>query len=236
MEAEYIRRCALCLLNEKEVAPFLQKLKESHPEVEMAVFPGSGTVQIMFQSEKPVDALVDKVQEKFPTFFYGEGKIEEAVGREFIARKKTLALAESCTGGALAAQLTSIPHASQYLLGSIVAYTNGWKERFLQVSRTTLEQRGAVSRETVIEMVKGLFNETEADLGVAVSGIAGPGGGTKAAPVGTIYIAIGVRGEKIDAGAIHAPPHDRSGAIDMAVHLILGALWRRLAHSTATFS
>lgn len=236
MQAEYIRKCSLCLLNEKEVEPFLRELKERHPEVEMALFPAPGTVQIMFQSEQPVDALVGKVQEKFPTFFYGEGKIEEAVGREFIARKKTLALAESCTGGALAAALTAIPHASHYLLGSIVAYTNGWKERFLQVSRTTLEQKGAVSKEAVVEMVKGLFNETEADLGVAVSGIAGPSGGTKAAPVGTMYIAIGVRGEKIDAGVAYAPSHDRTSAIDTAVHLILGALWRRLAHNTATFS
>ncbi|HSX11011.1 MAG TPA: CinA family protein [Chlamydiales bacterium] len=235
MQDEFIRKCSLCLLNEKEVAPFLQKLKVSHPEVEMALFPSPGTVQIMFQGETPVDELVEKVQEEFPSFFYGEGKIEEAVGREFIARKKTVALAESCTGGALAAKLTAIPGASQYLLGSIVAYTNGWKERFLQVSRTTLKQKGAVSREVVVEMVQGLLNETDADFGVAVSGVAGPSGGTKATPVGTIYIAIGVRGQKIDAGVIHAP-HDRNSAIDLAVHLVLGALWRRLVHNTATFS
>jgi nicotinamide-nucleotide amidase len=236
MQADYIRRCSLCLLKEKEVAPFLQTLKESHPEVEMALFPGPGGVQVLFQSERSVDGLVEQVQEKFPSFFYGEGRIEEAVGREFIERKKTLALAESCTGGALAAKLTAIPHASQYLQGSIVAYSNGWKERFLQVSRTSLEQRGAASREVVVEMVRGLFQETEADVGVAVSGVAGPGGGTKATPVGTIFIAIGVRGEKIDAGVIHGPTNDRNGAIDMAVHLILGALWRRLAHNTTTFS
>lgn len=235
MQAEYIRKCSLCLLNEKEVAPFLQDLKKKHPSVEMALFPAPGTLQIMFQSETPVDALVEKVQEKFPSFFYGEGRIEEAVGREFIARKKTLALAESCTGGAIAAKLIAIPDASKYLLGSIVAYSNGWKERFLQVSRTTLKQKGSVSRDVVIEMVQGLFNETDADFGVAVSGIAGPSGGTKALPVGTIFIAIGVRGQKIDAGVIHAP-QDRISAIDMAVHLTFGALWRRLVHNTATFS
>ncbi len=235
MQAEYIRKCSLCLLQEKEVAPFLQELKKSHPDVEMALFPGSGTVQVMFQSEKPVDALVEKVERKFPTFVYGEGKIEEALQRECIARKKTVAFAESCTGGAIAAKVTAIPGASKYFLGSLVAYSNGWKERFLQVSRTTLKQKGAVSRETVIEMVQGLFNETEADYAAAVSGIAGPSGGTKEHPIGTIFIAVGHRGEKIDAGIVHAPP-ERHAAIELAAHLTLGALWRRLVHHTATFS
>lgn len=235
MQNEFIRRCSLCLLKESEIAPFLQTLKHDHPNVEIAVFEGPGTLQIMFQSETSVDALVEKVRAKFPTFFYGEGKIEEAVGKEFIFRKKTLALAESCTGGAVAAKLTAIAGASNYLLGSIVAYSNEWKERFLLVSHTTLNEKGAVSREAVIEMVKGLLSETNADFAVAVSGIAGPSGGTKELPVGTIYIAIGQRGDRIDAGVIHAP-HDRTSAIDLAVHLTLGALWRRLVHNTATFS
>ncbi len=235
MQAEYIRKCSLCLLKEGEVAPFLQELKKKHPNVEMALFPGSGTLQIMFQSETPVDALVEKVKEKFPRFFYGEGRIEEALHKEFIGRKKTLSLAESCTGGAIAAKLTQIPDASKYLLGSIVAYSNEWKERFLQVSRTTLKEKGAVSREVVTEMVQGLFAETDADFAAAISGIAGPSGGTKEKPVGTIYIAIGQRGEKIDAGVVHANP-ERIEAIDLAVHLTLGALWRKVVHNTVTFS
>lgn len=235
MPTEYIRRCSLCLLQEKEIAPFLQALKSEHPGVEIALFPAPGTLQLMFQSEKPVDSLVDAVQQKFPTFFYGEGNIGEALARECIARKKTLALAESCTGGAIAASLVAMPDASQYLLGSIVAYANGWKERFLQVSRTTLKQKGAVSREAVVEMAQGLLHETDADLVAAVSGVAGPSGGDKQTPVGTLFIAIGKRGEKIDAGRVHAPTN-RQGAIDLAVHLTLGALWRRLVHHTATFS
>jgi PncC family amidohydrolase len=235
MQAEYIRKCSLCLIHEKEVAPFLQTLKTKHPQVEMALFAMPGTVHLMFQSESPVDALVEAVQSQFPSFFFGEGKIEEALARELITRKKTLALAESCTGGAIAATLTAIPDASKYLLGSIVAYSNTWKERFLQVSRTTLKQKGDVSRETVIEMVQGLLQETDADFGAAVSGVAGPSGGTKQTPVGTIYIAIGQRGQKIDAGVVHAPP-ERAAAIELSVQLTLGALWRRLVHNTATFS
>jgi nicotinamide-nucleotide amidase len=235
MQAEFIRKFSLCLLKEGEVAPFLQELKKSHPEVEMTLSPHPGTLQIIFQSKEPVDTVVEKVQDKFPTFFYGEGNLEEALQREFIGRKKTLALAESCTGGSIAAKLTAIPGSSKYFLGSIVAYSNGWKERFLQVSRTTLKKNGPVSREAVVEMVQGLFNETDADFAAAISGTAGPDGGTKEKPVGTIYIAIGQRGQKIDAGVIHAPAK-RDSAIDLSVHLTLGALWRRLVHNTATFS
>lgn len=235
MPAESIQKCHLCLLHEKEVAPFLAELKKKHPTVQMTLFSTPGMVEIIFQGREALNECVEKVRKKFPTFFCSDAKIEEAVHRAFIERKKTLALAESCTGGAVASRLTLIPGASQFLLGSIVAYSNSWKERFLQVSRTTLKQKGAVSREVVIEMVQGLFNETDADFAAAISGIAGPTGGTKEKPVGTIYIAIGHRGEKIDAGVIHAP-QERLSAIELSVHLTLGALWRRLVHNTATFS
>lgn len=235
MQTEHIRKCSLCLVNETEVAPFMKELKKKHPKVEMALFPGVGTLQIMFQSETSVDHLVDLIQEKYPSFFYGEGKIEEALHNELIARKKTLALAESCTGGAIGASLTQIPNASRYLLGSMVAYSNAWKERFLHVRRTTLEKFGAVSKETVIEMVGGLLNETDANYVAAVSGIAGPSGGTQEKPVGTVFVAIAERGGLIDAGVIHAPK-ERLLAIEFSTQLVLGALWRRLVHKTVTFS
>ncbi len=235
MQAEYMRRCGLCLLKEEEVAFFVQNLRKSHPDVEIALFPSPGEMQLMFQSDRPVDALVELTKQQFPTFFYGEGRIEEAMAKAFIERGKTLSFAESCTGGAMAAKVTAIPGASGYFLGSFVTYCNAWKERFLHVSRSTLETKGAVSRETVIEMVRGLLQETDADYCAAISGIAGPSGGSKQVPVGTICIAIGVRGDRIDAGIIHAP-QGRSTAIDLAVHLTLGALWRRLVHQTATFS
>lgn len=229
------RRCALCLLKEREVDPWLREMKKKYPDIEMGLSQAHAALQLVFRGERPVDFLAEETGRKFPTFYYGEGKIEEAVHREMIARKKTLALAESCTGGALAACLTALPGASQYLLGSIVAYANAWKERFLLVSHSTLEKKGAVSREAVEEMAAGILAETDADYAVAVSGVAGPGGGTKETPVGTIYVAVGERRGKIDAGRLQAP-HDRAGAIDLAVHAALGALWRRLVHHTVTFS
>ncbi len=217
------------------MAPFIQELKKKHPKVTMAVFPRHGSLHILFQGETPVDDLVEKVRERFPSFFYGEGRIEEVLQEAFIASKNTLAIAESCTGGAISAKLTQIPNASKYFLGSMITYSDSWKERFLGVRRTTLDRYGAVSQETVIEMVSGLLSETEAHYTAAVTGLAGPGGGSSKWPVGTLFAAIAVRGDRIDAGVIHAPL-ERGAAIEYAAQLILGALWRRLVHKTVTFS
>jgi len=231
----FIRRCSLCLLREVEVDPFLRELKEKHPHVEIGIYPSLGSLQVVFRSDKPVESLVRQLQEKFPTFSFGGEKIEKALQHEMVARKKTLGLAESITGGAISARLTSIPDASHFLLGSIVAYSNAWKERYLQVSHSTIKQEGSVSKKAVEEMVDGLFAETDADYAIAVSGIAGPSGGTKQKPVGSIYIAIGQRGKKTDVGLIQSRP-DRASAIELTVQTALGALWRRLVHNTFTFS
>ena len=112
-----------------------------------------------------------------------------------IAHKKTLALAESCTGGMVAQHLTAIPGALEYFLGSIVTYSNSLKQGLLHVSEKTLKEHGAVSQEAVKEMLSGIFKATPADFGIAVSGIAGPSGGTAAKPVGTVWAAMGERGK-----------------------------------------
>lgn len=229
----YIRRATLCLLREVEVDPFLRTLQT--PGLEIGLYPSYGSLQIVFRSLDPVDEYVHKLQKQFPTFFIGEGKVEEAVHRELIERKKTLSLAESCTGGSLAARLSAIPDASLFFAGSMVAYSNGWKERFLGVRRDTLSRHGAVSSETVLEMVQGLFDETECDYAIAISGTLGPKGGTPKKPVGTVYLAIAKRKEKIDVGRLNAP-QDRKAGIEFTVQTSLGALWRRIVHNTATFS
>jgi PncC family amidohydrolase len=231
----YLRRYSLCLLKEKEVDPVLREMKKHHPELEIGIFPAYGSLQVVFRSENPVDSFVRRLEESFPTFAIGDRKVEEALHQELIHRKKRLGLAESITGGAIAARLTSMPDASQYLDGSIVAYSNAWKERFLKVSRSTLDHQGAVSRKTVEEMVEGIFEESDVDCAIAVSGVAGPSGGTPKHPVGTVYIAIGIRGEKIDSGKIKAVP-DRASAIELTIQTALGALWRRLVHNTTTLS
>lgn len=138
-----------------------------------------------------------------------------------------LAMAESCTGGALAASLTQFEGASDYFLGGVVAYSNELKESLLKVSPKTLEVYGSVSSETVIEMVVGLFGATSADIAIAVSGILGPAGGTEDKPVGTVWMAIGRRSKKIES---HLIPLElgltRLEYRDKVVAYLLEALWK----------
>jgi nicotinamide-nucleotide amidase len=117
-------------------------------------------------------------------------KIEEVVVCLLTKQKRTLALAESCTGGLIANRVTNVPGASKIFLGGIVAYSNEVKEKFLGVHPKTLKKFGAVSEAVAREMAEGARKKFGADFAIAVTGIAGPGGGTKAKPVGTVFIAL----------------------------------------------
>lgn len=114
----------------------------------------------------------------------------------FWERHLTLSTAESCTGGLLSAAITAIAGCSNFFKGGVVAYSNELKERILGVRHETLETKGAVSEETVIEMVKGAMKNLETDCAMATTGIAGPSGGSPEKPVGTIWIAA-AHGEHI---------------------------------------
>ena len=121
--------------------------------------------------------------------------LEVIVGELLKKKNLTVSTAESCTGGSIAARLTSIAGSSEYFNGGIVAYSNEVKMNLLHVSPETLETYGAVSEQTVTEMVKGAMKAMKTDCAVATSGIAGPGGGTPEKPVGTVWIAAGYKNE-----------------------------------------
>ncbi|NGX46313.1 MAG: Nicotinamide-nucleotide amidohydrolase PncC [Chlamydiae bacterium] len=122
--------------------------------------------------------------------------LEEKIQSFIVEQGKTLALAESCTGGSLSARLVALPGASDYFLGSLVTYSNALKRELLGVSAETLRVHGPVSRETAHEMLIGLLKRTDTHYGIAVTGVAGPTGGTKEKPVGTVWIAVGCPGVK----------------------------------------
>ncbi|GEM_PF-286342 len=115
---------------------------------------------------------------------------EAVVGELLRARGLTLAVAESCTGGLVSHRITNVPGSSDYYLGSVTSYANAVKERVLGVPGDVLALRGAVSRETALAMARGVRRLLGADLGLSVTGIAGPGGGTPQKPVGLVYIAL----------------------------------------------
>jgi PncC family amidohydrolase len=114
--------------------------------------------------------------------------LETQVGHLLHERGLKLVLAESCTGGLLGSRITDVPGSSEYFLGSVVAYAYEAKVALLGVSWDTLNTKGAVSRETVLEMARGIRARMKADIAISVSGIAGPGGGTPEKPVGTTWI------------------------------------------------
>jgi len=120
-------------------------------------------------------------------------KLEVIVGRMLAERKLKLATAESCTGGLVGHRLTNVPGSSGYLEGGVIAYSYEAKERLLGVHHDTLYEHGAVSAETALEMARGARKALGADIGIAVTGIAGPGGGLPGKPVGLVYIALSAR-------------------------------------------
>jgi nicotinamide-nucleotide amidase len=114
-----------------------------------------------------------------------------------------LASAESCTGGWLAKIITDIPGSSAWFVGSVVSYSNEAKQSLLGVSADTLSEFGAVSGDTVLEMSDGLFAQTDADVAVSISGIAGPGGGSDDKPVGLVWLSWGKRDKSVFANSFN---------------------------------
>jgi PncC family amidohydrolase len=125
-----------------------------------------------------------------PHWIMQNTSLEITLGKLLTARGLKLAVAESCTGGLIGHRITNVSGSSAYYLGSVTAYAYEAKVRLLGVSWDTLNTRGAVSRETALEMARGVRETLDADIGVSVTGIAGPDGGTPEKPVGTVWIGL----------------------------------------------
>jgi nicotinamide-nucleotide amidase len=156
--------------------------------------------------------------------------LEEVVVRLLIKRKKTLTIAESCTGGFISHRITNVPGASEVFLNGMVTYSNESKQRLLGVRPETLAQSGAVSEATVREMAEGARLRSNADYAISVTGIAGPGGGTVDKPVGTVFIALA--SEEKTVAQQHLLQYDRETFKFVASQLALDLLRQtvRLQH------
>ncbi len=168
--------------------------------IKLAYLPQPGMVRLRLSAhgddkkslEQQVAMQVEQLNQLLPgtVFGYDDDRLELIIGNMLRDHQKTLATAESCTGGYIAHLITTIPGSSDYFIGSVVAYANEIKENILGVNAASLEKFGAVSEQVVREMAAGVKNRFGTDYAIAVSGIAGPAGGTEEKPVGTTWIAI----------------------------------------------
>jgi nicotinamide-nucleotide amidase len=177
-------------------------------------------------------ALLDRLERAFrarvgaAVYGVGDDTLEAAIGRRLIARRLTLAVAESCTGGLVSDRLTNVPGSSAYLLGSVVAYHNAVKQRLLGVSEAILARHGAVSAPTARAMAAGVRRALASDVGLAITGIAGPSGGTARKPVGLVFLAASDRRRTVSRRCqFHG---DREAVKHQAAQLALDLLRRFL--------
>ncbi len=191
-------------LNEPRIADTLKDLLDKTHDVLLGFYPqfpeNHITISLRGRDESTVTAELDRMEKELRkllgpcVFATGNLKMEDVVGRILMEKKLTLSVAESCTGGLIGNLLTNVPGSSSYFQGGVVVYSNQAKVELLGVSTKTLETFGAVSDPTAQEMALGVKTRMGTDVGVAVTGIAGPDGGSPEKPVGTVH--IGLAGEK----------------------------------------
>jgi nicotinamide-nucleotide amidase len=199
-------------IGESWLADIIREWENELPNhIKLAYLPSFGQVRLRLTAMgkqldnliSDTEAQIEKVKPLISKYIYGfdNDDLPIALGRLLKGQELTISTAESCTGGAVASSITSVPGSSDYFMGSVVAYDNTIKNKVLGVKTETLEQYGAVSEETVKEMAEGVRKMLQTDIAVSTSGIAGPGGGTEDKPVGTVWLGYadkhGTRAKKI---------------------------------------
>jgi nicotinamide-nucleotide amidase len=181
----------------EKLIPFEKKLPD---KISLAYLPRVGQVRLRLTAKdsgedtlNQYNQAVENLYQELGEWIYGENEesLPMVIGQLSNRLSWKIGTAESCTGGKVANEITSVSGSSSYFQGGVVTYSNELKESILKVNRQTLIKYGAVSSETVEEMVKGGLDALDVDVCVAISGIAGPGGGTPGKPVGTIWIGVG---------------------------------------------
>lgn len=184
---------------EAKIATPITKIVKRYPGVSVGFYPSVSGVDLLFSGgdENRVRDCTEDVLGLLKEKVYArdDKSLAQVVGELLRKKGVTLSTAESCTGGLIGDLLTNVPGSSEYYLGGVVAYSNETKVRVLGVRTETLRRFGAVSRQTVKEMALGICQLLGSDVGIAVSGIAGPGGGTKEKPVGLVYIGVANQGK-----------------------------------------
>jgi nicotinamide-nucleotide amidase len=187
-------------IGESALAERIDDLVEGVAPIEVAFLPDLGLVDLRLtlmglpaaEADRRLAALAASIRERLSEWCFGEDEVTlaAALGDALKARGWSLAVAESCTAGELAAEITSVPGSSEYFVGGVVAYADEVKERILGVPAEVLAAHGAVSEATCRAMLDGVRSRLGADVGAAITGIAGPGGGTSEKPVGLVFCGV----------------------------------------------
>lgn len=187
-------------IGESYLSDMIAEWENNLPEyMKLAYLPAAGMVRLrltgMGESKNMENEMIietGKLKKLIAPYIYGEEDetLAEIIGKLLRASGKTLATAESCTGGNIAHLITSVPGSSEYYIGSVVSYSNEIKKNELNVNADTLLRKGAVSEEVAIQMAEGVRKKYNVDFAISTTGIAGPDGGSEEKPVGTVWIAV----------------------------------------------
>ena len=205
--------------------------KNKDPRIKLAYLPNIGKVRLRLtikgEDAEELNAVLENAKNEVVScieeHIYGfeNDLLEQKIGELLLEKNLTIGTAESCTGGYLAHLITSIPGSSAYFKGSVIAYSNEIKQHFLGVKEETLTSFGAVSEQTVSEMVAGALKHLNVDIAIAISGVAGPTGGTPENPVGTVVIGIGNQEKTIVKKLSFTNHRDRNIQLAAVVALVM---------------
>lgn len=194
------RTLKIAMLPESQCDLRIAPVYTKYTDVQTTILAGAGDIEIdlrasaqtVEEAQHRVDKLADEIEDELGDHVYsnrGES-LEQIVGYYLQMRGSTIAVAESCTGGLLGSRISSVSGSSRYFVGGAITYTNDLKTLFVNVPPLMIQAHGAVSREVAAAMAEGVREECNATLGVAITGVAGPTGGTEEKPVGLVYHAI----------------------------------------------
>jgi competence/damage-inducible protein CinA-like protein len=196
----FTRTLKVAMLGESAVDARVAPIYKRYPDVETTILAGAGEIELHFKTrattleaaETRADEVADLVEVELDDAVYSRDgqSLEQIVGYWLQMRNATLSVAESCTGGLLAERITSIAGSSRYFVGGAVVYSNNLKTEFAGVPADMIERHGAVSREVAAALAEGIRYRCESTLGVGVTGVAGPGGGSPEKPVGLVFHAV----------------------------------------------
>jgi nicotinamide-nucleotide amidase len=199
------RELRVAMMGESACDARIAPIYKKHSDIQTTILAGAGEIQLHLRSradsldtaQKAVEQLASELEEELGDFVFsrhGES-LEQIVSYFLQMRNLKLAVAESCTGGLLAERITSVSGSSRYFLGGAVVYSNALKTEFADVPIDMIERHGAVSQEVAIALAEGIRERCHADIGVGITGVAGPTGGTEEKPVGLVFHAVAGVGE-----------------------------------------